>query len=93
MSKKKLKGTIDDYPLVQLTIFDWVSNSEWMSFTKAKKLEPSQCFAVGRIFNKTKTKIQLFSSWSYDEDGVIEIGTIETVPRSWVQQINELKLK
>tara|TARA_E500000318_G_C3559636_1_gene212792 strand:- start:197 stop:478 length:282 start_codon:yes stop_codon:yes gene_type:complete len=93
MTKKKLTGLIDDYPLVQLTIFDWVSSSEWMSITKAKKLEPSKCFAIGRQFNKTKTKIQLFGSWSYDEDGLIDIGTIETVPRSWVQEITTLKIK
>ena len=90
MAKKKLKGTIDDYPLVHIICFDWISNSEWMSVTKGKRIEPSKCHSVGKIFNKTKTKIQTFSSWSY-EDGELEIGTIETIPRAWVIEIKEIK--
>ena len=88
-NKKKLTGTVDDYPLVHITCFDWVSNSEWMSVPKGKRLEPSKCHSVGKIFNKTKTKIQIFGSWSADEDG-LEIGTIETIPRSWVIEIKEI---
>jgi hypothetical protein len=89
MAKKKIKGTIDDFPLVHITCYDWVTHSEWMSVTKGKKLEPSKCNSVGRLLNKTKTKIQLFGSWSKDEDG-LEIGTIETIPRSWVIEITEI---
>ena len=90
MAKKKLKGTIDDYPLVHIICYDWVSNSEWMSVSKGKRLEPSKCHSVGKIFNKTKTKIQTVSSWSY-EDNELEIGTIETIPRAWVIEIKEIK--
>jgi len=90
MPKKKIKGTIDDYPLVHITCFDWVSDSSWMSVTKGKRLEPSKCHSVGKIFNKTKTKIQIFSSWSYEE-GELEIGTIETIPKAWVIDIKEIK--
>lgn len=82
--KIKLTGTIDDYPLVEVSTHDWVSNSEWVSIDKARKFEPAKCYSVGRQFNKkNKTKIQLFSSWSYDDDGKIEIGTVETIPKSW----------
>lgn len=87
--KKKLIGTIDDYPLVHIICRDWISNSEWMSIPKAKKLEPAKCNSVGRLLNKTKTKIQLFGSWSEDEDG-IEIGTVETIPFSWVVEVKYL---
>jgi hypothetical protein len=87
---KKLKGTIDDYPLVLVTTLDWVSESQWMSIDKARKLEPSVCHAVGHQFNKTKTKIQLFGSYSYDEDGKLEIGTIETIPRAWTITIKQI---
>ena len=45
--KKKLTGTIDDYPLVKLTTLDWVSHSEWMHIDKARRLKPDKCFAVG----------------------------------------------
>ena len=88
--KKKLKGTIDDYPLVEVICYDWISSSEWVSVNKAKRIEPSKCHSIGRLFNKTKTKIQLFGSWSYDEEG-IEIGTIETIPKSWVTEIKKIK--
>ena len=90
--KKKLKGTINDYPLVHITCNDWISHSEWMSIPRATRLEPSICHTVGKLFNKTKTKIQTFGSWSKDEDG-IEVGTIETIPRSWVIKIKEIKEK
>ena len=89
MAKKELK-TIDDYPLVHITCFDWVSNSEWMPVLRGKRLEPSKCHSVGKLFNKTRTKIQTFSSWSYEE-GELEIGTIETIPKAWVIDIKEIK--
>jgi len=41
--KKKLTGTIDDYPLVKVTTLDWVSHSEWMHIDKARKLKPAEC--------------------------------------------------
>ncbi len=88
--KKKLTGTINDYKMVHVITHDWISNSEWMSISKAKKLEPAKCHSIGRLFNKTKTKIQLFGSWSIDEDGSIEIGTVETIPNSWVIEIKDL---
>jgi len=87
---KKIKGTINDYPLVHIICYDWVSNSEWMPIAKGKRLEPVKCNQVGKIFNRTKSKIQTFSSWSYDEDG-LEIGSIETIPRSSIIEIKELK--
>jgi hypothetical protein len=47
---------------------------------------------VGWLFVKTKFKISLFSTWSEDPDG-IEIGSIETIPRTWVEKINKIKTK
>ncbi len=89
---KKLTGTINDYPLVRITCFDWLSSAEWMSIPKGEKIEPCKCFAVGWLFVKTKFKISLFSTWSEDPDG-IEIGSIETIPRTWVEKINKIKTK
>ena len=68
--KIKLTGTINDYPLVCVTSHDWISHSEWVSINKAKQYEPSKCFAIGHQFNKRRTKIQLFSTWSQDEYGL-----------------------
>tara|TARA_A100001015_G_scaffold285712_1_gene353573 strand:- start:22 stop:204 length:183 start_codon:yes stop_codon:yes gene_type:complete len=60
-----------------------------MSTDKAKRLEPAKCNSVGRLLTKNKIKIQTFSSWSIDEEGM-EIGTVETIPMSWVIDIKYL---
>ena len=82
--KKKLTGTIDDYPLVKVRTLDWVSHSEWMHIDKARKLKPAECFSVGHLLTENRSKVQTFASYSIDEDGSIEVGTIETIPGSWV---------
>ena len=89
--KKKLTGTIDDYPLVKVSTLDWVSHSEWMHIDKAARLKPDKCFAVGYLLTKNRSKVQTFSSYSYDEDGTLSVGTIETIPGSWVLEIKEIK--
>ena len=85
--RKKLTGTIDDYPLVNVTTLDWVSHSEWMHIDKARKLKPAECHSVGHLLTQTRAKVQIFGSYSYDEDGTIEVGTIETMPGSWVLEV------
>ena len=87
--KKKLTGTIDDYPLVKVSTLDWVSHSEWMHIDKARKLKPAECFSVGHLLTQNRSKIQTFASYSKDEDG-IEIGTVETIPFSWVVEVKYL---
>ena len=89
--KKKLTGKIDDYPLVKVSTLDWVSHSEWMHIDKARRLKPDKCFAVGYLLTKNRSKVQTFSSYSYDEDGALSVGTIETIPGSWVLEIKEIK--
>ena len=93
MSKKKIKlnGTIDDYPLVKVSTLDWVSHSEWMHIDKARRLKPDKCFAVGYLRTKSRSKVQTFASYSYDEDGAISVGTIETIPGSWVLEVQKIK--
>lgn len=88
-TRKKITGSLNEYPLVHITCHDWISNSEWMSTEKAKRLEPAKCNSVGRLLTKNKIKIQTFSSWSIDEEGM-EIGTVETIPMSWVIDIKYL---
>lgn len=89
-TRKKITGTIDDYPLVKVTTLDWVSHSEWMHIDKARKLKPAECFAVGHLLTNTRAKVQTFGSYSIDEDGSIEVGTIETIPGAWVLDIKKI---
>ena len=86
-TRKKLTGTIDDYPLVKVTTLDWVSHSEWMHIDKARKLKPAECHSVGHLLTDSRAKVQIFGSYSYDEDGTMEVGTIETMPGSWVLRV------
>ena len=88
--KKKITGTIDDYPLVKVTTLDWVSHPEWMHIDKARKLKPAKCHSVGYLLTENRSQVQVFGSYSYDEDGAIEVGTIETIPGSWVLEIEKL---
>ena len=89
-TRKKLTGTIDDYPLVKVRTLDWVSHSEWMHIDKAKKLKPAECFSVGYLLTESRSKVQIFGSYSIDEDGSIEVGTIETIPGSWVLEVKKI---
>ena len=88
--KIKLKGTIDDYPLVKITTLDWDSHSEWMHIDKARRLKPDKCFAVGYLLTENRSQVQTFASYSYDEDGSISVGTIETIPGSWVLEVKKI---
>ena len=88
--KKKLTGTIDDYPLVRITCLDWISHSEWMSIDKARKLRPAKCYSVGHLITEKRDKVQIFGSYSLDEDGTMEVGTIETIPGAWVLEIKKI---
>ena len=89
-TRKKLSGTIDDYPLVKVRTLDWVSHSEWMHIDKAKKLKTAECFSVGLLLTENRSKVQIFGSYSTDEDGSIEVGTIETIPGSWVLEVKKI---
>jgi hypothetical protein len=44
---------------------------------------------VGHLFTESRSKVQIFGSYSEDEDG-IEVGTIETIPGSWVLEIKNV---
>ena len=89
-TRKKLTGTINDYPLVKVRTLDWVCHSEWMHIDKARKLKPAECHSVGHLLTETRSKVQIFGSYSYDEDGTIEVGTIETMPGSWVLEVKKI---
>ena len=55
-----------------------------------QKLKPFKCHSVGHLLTHTRAKVQIFGSYSYDEDGTIEVGTIETMPGSWVLEVKKI---
>ena len=90
--KKKLTGTIDDYPLVQVRWFDTAASNEWMSIPKAIRLKPAVCYSLGYKLIQTREKITIFADYSQDEDG-LEVGNLNTIPAAWVQDVTEITFK
>ena len=92
--KKKLTGTIDDYPLVIIKWFDCLATNEWMSTTKARRLEPAICYSIGYKLIETKDKTTIFADYSEDlEEEGIEVGNLNTIPAAWIQDITEIVIK
>ena len=58
--KKKLKGNIDDYPLVIITCSDWTSDASWVSISKAEKWNPLN--VLRSVIFSEKQKIKLLPS-------------------------------
>jgi hypothetical protein len=90
--KKKLTGTIDDYPLVQVRWVDTLASNEWMSIPKAIRLKPAVCYSLGYKLIQTREKITIFADYSQDEDG-LEVGNLNTIPAAWVQEVMEITFK
>ena len=91
--KKKLTGTIDDYPFVEVKWLDCIANNEWMPISKAIRLKPAVCYSKGYQLLRTRKKITIFADYSVDEDGTLEVGNLNTIPRAWVQEVTEIVFK
>ena len=89
MNRKKLSGTINDYQPIFIKCSDWLNTSEWLPVNKAQKIEPARCFTIGWKIKTHKKKITIFSSYSEDEVG-LEVGGIDTIPKSWVMEAWEV---
>ena len=92
--KKKLTGTIDDYPFVEVKWLDCLADNSWMSIDKAARLEPAIAYSVGYKILQTKSKITIFADYTIDpEDQQITVGNTNTIPASWVQEVTEITFK
>ena len=91
--KKKLTGTIDDYPFVEVKWLDCLASNEWMSISKAIRIKPAICYSKGYQLLKTREKITIFADYSIDDDGTIEVGNLNTIPGAWVQEVTEIVIK
>ena len=95
MNKKKqrLSGNINDYPLVEVTWFDAVSDSSWLSIDKATAAKPANPHSLGYKLHHTKDRITLFTDYIVEEDGTLTVGNITTIPAAWIQDITEITFK
>ena len=92
--EKKITGTIEDYPFVEVRWFDTLADNSWMSVEKAKKLKPAVCISKGHKLIQTKELLTIFADYSIDvEDGSLTVGNTNTIPGAWVQEVTEIVIK
>ena len=92
--KKKITGTINDYPLVTIKWRDCLSDNNWMSIKKATRIEPAICHSIGYKLLETSKKVTIFAAYSEDlEEAELEIGNINVIPKSWVLDITEIQIQ
>ena len=92
--EKKISGTIEDYPFVEIKWFDTLADNSWMSIEKAKKLKPAICISKGHKLIQTKELLTIFADYSIDaEDGSLTVGNTNTIPGAWVKEFTEIVIK
>ena len=92
--EKKITGSIEDYPFVEVRWFDTLADNSWMSVEKAKKLKPAVCISKGHKLIQTKELLTIFADYSIDaEDGSLTVGNSNTIPGAWVQEVTEIVFK
>jgi hypothetical protein len=92
--EKKITGSIEDYPFVEVRWFDTLADNSWMSVEKAKKLKPAVCISKGHKLIQTKELLTIFADYSIDaEDGSLTVGNTNTIPGAWVQEVTEIVIK
>ena len=92
--EKKITGSIEDYPFVEVRWCDTLADNSWMSVEKAKKLKPAVCISKGHKLIQTKELLTIFADYSIDaEDGSLTVGNTNTIPGAWVQEVTEIVIK
>ena len=92
--EKKISGTIEDYPFVEVRWFDTLADNSWMTVEKAKKLKPAVCISKGHKLIQTKELITIFADYSIDaDDKSLTVGNTNTIPGAWIQEVTEIVIK
>ena len=79
------------YKRVKIIWIDIVSSSEWTTLENALKHTYSFCEDIGYLLYKDPKKLIIFTSYSFGDDGKLEIGGITTYPRQVVKRVEILK--
>ena len=92
--QKKLTGTIDDYPLVEVKWYDATGDAGWQDINKAMLSKPARPVSLGYKLLQNRDKIIIFSDYIVDEeDGTLTIGNVTTIPAAWIQDVSEITFK
>jgi len=79
------------YKKVKILWMDITSSSEWMSLDRAIDHRYSFCEDIGYLLYKDPKRLTIFTSYSYNDDGSLEVGGITTYPRKVILKIEKLK--
>ena len=92
--QKKLSGTIEDYPLVEVKWHDATGDAGWHDINKAMLSKPARPVSLGYKLFHTKEKIIIFTDYIVDdEDGSLTVGNVTTIPAAWIQDVTEITFK
>ena len=92
--QKKLSGTIEDYPLVEVKWYDATGDAGWHDINKAMLSKPARPVSLGYKLFQTKDKIIIFTDYIVaDEDGTLTVGNVSTIPAAWVQDVTEIEFR
>jgi hypothetical protein len=93
MTSIKKSGT-NKFPYAHVKITWWditQSNEAWIDKDDILKNDISVCEDTGYIFSKTKDKLWLFTSYSYDEDKSLSVGGLTVFPVKVIKKIERIK--
>lgn len=76
------------YELVRLEWFD-IKGAEdtWVHEDEIKNHDVAYCVDVGFLYHYTDHKIWLFSSYSFNDDGSLDVGNLTVYPRGCIREI------
>ena len=81
------------YKRVRLYWQDIVSNPEWLHLLKQKIRCIHGVKTQVIYYTRTKKKVIIFASHSFDDDGELTMGNTTTYPRSVVQKNRSIKME
>jgi hypothetical protein len=91
-STKKSGVSKFPYQHVRITWWDIQQSSEaWIDEDDVLQNDIAICQDTGYIFKKTKDKLWLFTSYSYDDDKKLSVGGLTTFPVKVIKKIERIK--
>ena len=86
------KSGVNKFPHVKIIWEDiQQSNEAWIDEENILENDIAICEDTGYVFKKSKTKLWLFTSYSYDDDGKLSVGGLTVFPLGVIKKIERIK--
>ena len=80
------------YPHVNIEWVDICQSEEaWINESEILNQDLATCHDTGYIYKKTREKLWLFSSYSMNDDGSMDVGTVTVIPTKVIKKIERIK--